>query len=169
VNNGSLSYNHDRDGIDMSIGGCESPFRGRATDTLIAVRYQNNRLTVSTDIEGTNTWTECFSIDDIQLPTEYYFGFTAATGQLSDNHDIVAVRTFQLDSSEQRQAENRKNIFPSAPLAKLGEVDKDASSSSSWSALRIFFLVVLAIVICLGAVGAFYYIKRYRHQVVRFY
>jgi mannose-binding lectin 2 len=102
------------------MAGCDSQVHGRDVDTLIATRYQNNRLTVSTDIEETNSWIECFSID-ICLPTHYYFGFTAATGQRSDNHDIVSVHTYRLESSEQRRKEDRIDVVSSAPLAKVGQ------------------------------------------------
>ncbi len=56
ANNGSLHYDHDRDGTHTIIAGCESPFRGRETDTFVAIRYQNDRLTVSTAIEGKNVF-----------------------------------------------------------------------------------------------------------------
>ncbi len=91
LSNRFLHCNHDTDAVGINIAGCDSQLHGRDVDTLIATRYQNNRLTVSTDIEETNTWIECFSID-IYLPTHYYFGFTATTtGQLNDNHDIIFV------------------------------------------------------------------------------
>ncbi|CAF0723714.1 unnamed protein product [Adineta ricciae] len=169
VNNGTLHYNHDRDGTDISIAGCESSFRGRTTDTLVAIRYENNRLTVSTDVDGKNIWVVCFSIDNIHLPTNYYFGFTAATGQLSDNHDIISVRTFQLATSEQRRSEDRKNIIPAAPAAKPGSTENDTSKSSSWSVLKIFLLVVFVILICLGAIGSVWYMRSYSHRSKRFY
>jgi len=38
---------------------------------------------VSTDIEGTNSWLQCFSVDGVRLPTGYYFGVSAATGDLT--------------------------------------------------------------------------------------
>lgn len=48
-------------------------------------------------MDGTNDWNECFVVDNINLPTGYYFGFTAATGELADNHDIISVRVFDVD------------------------------------------------------------------------
>ncbi|CAF4579769.1 unnamed protein product [Rotaria sp. Silwood1] len=169
INNGSLHYDHDRDGADLNIAGCEAAFRGRDIDTLVAIRYQNNRLTVSTDIDGENTWKECFSIDNIQLPTYYYFGFSAATGELSDNHDIISVHTYQLDLSEQRQKEDRKNIIPSAPSAHMGQIDDDTAKTSKWSTLKIFLLVLLLIILCLSGIGAFYYMKQHRYHSSRLY
>ncbi|CAF3691818.1 unnamed protein product [Adineta steineri] len=169
VNNGSLHYDHDRDGIDINISGCESSFRGLTTDTVVAIRYENNRLTVSTDTEGTNTWTPCFTINKIHLPTNYYFGFTAATGQLSDNHDIISVRTYRLDSNEQRQEENRNHIVPSGPIPMVSQANVTMSQITSWSALKIFFYTILMILICITGLASFFYMKHYRYRKPRFY
>lgn len=47
VNNGSLHYDHDKDGTHTELAGCEAQFRNRDHDTFVAVRYQNYKLTVS--------------------------------------------------------------------------------------------------------------------------
>jgi len=170
VNNGTLHYDHDRDGTHTIIAGCESPFRGRDTDTLVAIRYQNDRLTISTDIEGKNTWKECFSAADVHLPTHYYFGFSAATGDLSDNHDIISVHTYQLESSDERRQQNRRDIIPNAPAAEPERAHTDDPKNSGWSALKIFFLIVFLILVCIGvAVGAYYYLNHQQYQRRRFY
>lgn len=49
---------------------------------LLSMAYNKQ---VSIDIEHKNLWKECFSIDNVRLPTGYYLGVTAATGQLSGN------------------------------------------------------------------------------------
>lgn len=126
-------------------------------------------MTVSTDIDGLNKWAECFSIDNIHLPSHYYFGFSAATGQLSDNHDIISVRTYQLDSTDERRNEDRKGIIPSAPTANMGSEETNTSRSKGWSALKIFFTIVALIVICLVAIGFYFYYKRRRYYKSRLY
>ena len=47
INNGSLHYDHDKDGTHTEIAGCEAPFRNRDFNTFVAVRYQNYKLTVT--------------------------------------------------------------------------------------------------------------------------
>ena len=47
VNNGTLHYDHDRDGTHTQIAGCETNFRGIKDETYIAIRYEDNILTVS--------------------------------------------------------------------------------------------------------------------------
>ena len=38
---------------------------------------------VSVDIDNTNAWKQCFSVKGVKLPTGYYFGASAATGDLA--------------------------------------------------------------------------------------
>jgi mannose-binding lectin 2 len=170
VNNGSLHYDHDRDGTHTIIAGCESPFRGRETDTLVAIRYQNDRLTVSTDIDGKNVWKECFAASDVRLPSYYYFGFSSATGDLTDNHDIISIHTYQLDTTEQRRTEERRNIRPNAPQAEPERPHVDDVKGSGWSVLKIFFLIIFLIIVCVGVgVGAYYYVNQRQYHRARFY
>ena len=46
VNNGTMSYDHDRDGTHTELAGCESQFRNAKEDTYVAIRYERKRLTV---------------------------------------------------------------------------------------------------------------------------
>ena len=46
VNNGSLHYDHDRDGTHTMLAGCEAKFRNKDYDTFLAIRFQDNVLKV---------------------------------------------------------------------------------------------------------------------------
>ncbi|XP_060271701.1 vesicular integral-membrane protein VIP36 isoform X2 [Ovis aries] len=83
VNNGSLSYDHSKDGRWTELAGCTADFRNRDHDTFLAVRYSRGRLTVMTDLEDKNEWKNCIDITGVRLPTGYYFGASAGTGDLS--------------------------------------------------------------------------------------
>lgn len=45
INNGTLTYDHDRDGTHTQLAGCEAKFRNVDFDTVISVRYENDVLT----------------------------------------------------------------------------------------------------------------------------
>lgn len=45
VNNGTLHYDHDRDGTHTQIAGCEAKLRNFDHDTHIVVRYEYDTLT----------------------------------------------------------------------------------------------------------------------------
>lgn len=45
INNGSLHYDHDRDGTHTELAGCEVKARNLPTETHILIRYAGNTLT----------------------------------------------------------------------------------------------------------------------------
>lgn len=77
------------------------------------------------NIDGEPEWSPCFSVEDIDLPTGYYLGLSAATGDLAgqytiiycsmlccvalcdssviyipaDNHDIISIKVYDVDTS----------------------------------------------------------------------
>lgn len=62
VNNGSLSYDHGKDGRSSELGGCSAEIRNREHDTYLAIRYSKGRLTVGGPPSarascGRRTWT----------------------------------------------------------------------------------------------------------------
>jgi len=52
VNNGSLHYDHDRDGTHTELSGCQAQFRKVQHETYLAIRYERNKLTVSSSDVG---------------------------------------------------------------------------------------------------------------------
>ncbi len=46
VGNGSVAYDHDRDGRSTDLGGCVAHIRNVEYDTFLLIRYMKNRLTV---------------------------------------------------------------------------------------------------------------------------
>ncbi|XP_061391240.1 vesicular integral-membrane protein VIP36-like, partial [Musca vetustissima] len=108
VNNGTISYNHDRDGTHTQLAGCEVHFRNFNFDTHVAICYENDILSVSTDLENRNEWKNCFVVNNVELPTRYFFGLSATTGDMSDNHDILSFKVYDLETPD--------DIIPSAHI-----------------------------------------------------
>lgn len=100
VNDGSAHYDHDKDGTHNQIAGCTAKFRNKDHDTYFAVSYIDRELSVFHNINGDENWSECFNAPNVDLPTGYYFGFSAATGDLADNHDIISVKVYDIDSED---------------------------------------------------------------------
>lgn len=97
INNGSLSYDHDLDGTHTQLSGCEAKFRNVDYETHVSIKYYNEVLTVYTDLENKNQWKLCFESANVKLPTGYYLGASATTGDLSDNHDIISIKFYELE------------------------------------------------------------------------
>ncbi|XP_053690729.1 vesicular integral-membrane protein VIP36 [Sabethes cyaneus] len=170
VNNGSLSYDHDRDGTHTELAGCEAKFRNVDYDTLISIRYENDVLTVSTDFENKNTWKQCFQVAGIKLPTGYHFGVSATTGDLSDNHDVQSLKFYELEAPA-LLAEDRSKIIPSAATFEAPRDHKDDPKKSDFSNLKLFLLTLLTmlIVVVLVIMAVVFYQKHLENKRKRFY
>jgi len=55
------------------------------------------------NIDGEREWKPCFMVKDIDLPTGYYFGASAATGDLADNHDIISIKVYDVDIPQEEE------------------------------------------------------------------
>ncbi|XP_052284036.1 vesicular integral-membrane protein VIP36-like [Dreissena polymorpha] len=163
INNGSLHYDHDKDGTHTELAGCTSTFRNQDHDTYLAIRYEGSlsKLKVSMDIDGKDGWKECFTVDGVRLPLGYYLGASAATGQLADNHDIISMKFYELDVPDKPGDHNKQHTglpeadFFASPRDHVDDAKGGFMSGSSWSGLKIFFVVILVlvgIVVC-GIVG----------------
>jgi mannose-binding lectin 2 len=94
LNDGQHVYNHDEDGGGMMTeGGCQAFFRNVDYPTYMRITYRRKYMTllVETNVGGNGEWTDCFSQNDVWLPENAYFGATASTGDLADNHDIISI------------------------------------------------------------------------------
>jgi len=168
VNNGSLHYDHDLDGTHTSLSGCEANVRGASHETYIAIRYERERLTVSTDLEGKNAWKLCFAVDGVRLPTGYYLGVSAATGDLSDNHDIISLKLYDIGVERKDEAGvDYSKILPSAD--QMAEPRERVEDPKGWSGLKIFLYIILAVVIVGAIVGFLLYMKSQETSRKRFY
>ena len=54
-----------------------------------------------TRVDDDREWKPCFEVEGVKLPTGYFIGFSAATGDLSDNHDVLTVKFYELEGPSQ--------------------------------------------------------------------
>ena len=100
-NDGTHSFVHGDSGLQSGIPACHATFRNVFKSTAsrmnppfsqssnMKIRYYRGRVTVDINLLHSDTWTRCIDVENVILPdTGYYFGMTASTGDLSDNHDI---------------------------------------------------------------------------------
>ncbi|XP_077992634.1 vesicular integral-membrane protein VIP36-like [Glandiceps talaboti] len=178
VNNGTWRYDHDRDGTHTEVSGCEAlGLRNVDHDTSMALRYSQDRLTVMLDIDNKNEWKECFDVTGVRLPTGYYFGASAQTGQLADNHDIISMKLYELEvSSAQKDGEvDYSKISPGADFfaPPRDHIDDPSGAfkniSLSWGKMfLLIFCICLGGLVCI-VVGVVVFQKRQETQRKRFY
>lgn len=169
VNNGSLSYDHDRDGTHTELAGCEVRFRNTDYDTIIRIRYENDILNVSTDFENKAEWKNCFTVTGVRLPTGYFFGLSANTGDLSDNHDILSFKFYDLDPiTDHSDHSDRRNIIPSA-LTFEPPRERSEDPKPSMSNVKIFFIILFGMIfaVAITIFGIAYY--KEKNAKKRFY
>lgn len=103
-------------------------------------------------IKPDGKWTTCFDVPNVKLPNLAYLGFTAETGELSDNHDLISVDTKNLYDYEAR-----KNARSGAKVDDLYESKyKTNYANTQGSGWGWFFLkIVLFLLVLAGAYAGF--------------
>ncbi|KAJ8286553.1 hypothetical protein GJAV_G00040500 [Gymnothorax javanicus] len=170
VGNGTLGYDHERDGRPTELGGCTAMVRNLKHDTFLFIRYVRRRLTIMIDIEGQHDWRDCLDIPGVKLPQGYYFGASAITGDLSDNHDMISLKLYQLTvlRSKQEEEEEEEILIPSVDNLELLRGDGTAEGMSG---IAFFFTVLFSLLGCflLLVIGLVLYSHWSENSRKRFY
>ncbi|XP_027766788.1 protein ERGIC-53-like [Empidonax traillii] len=98
-NNGKLLYDHQNDGATQALATCLRDFRNKPYPVRVKIAYYQKTLTVLVNNGFTpdkDDYELCAKVEDMQLPAQGYFGVSAATGGLADDHDVLSFLTFQL-------------------------------------------------------------------------
>jgi len=137
LNDGTKSYDHQNDGKDQIVASCRRDYRNKVYPVKIKIVYRNNQLLIMYDqgLTDFEDYEVCARVVDVTLPKKGFFGASAATGGLADDHDILKFMTYSL---HEPSAENFEESKVSAAqqeafrkqkeeLAKIKEEnDKDA-------------------------------------------
>ncbi|KAJ3048499.1 hypothetical protein HK097_010484 [Rhizophlyctis rosea] len=140
IGDGKTKYDHSNDGIPQQIGGCPSDFRGKEHATVAKVKYvQNQMLQIQLSVRGDDSWEDCFIAENVTLPTLGYLGFSAWTGDVHDNHDIIRVTTHGITN-------------PHVEHAKQGNQSGGSGASSSGWGVWFFVFVLVGLGAVVGGV-----------------
>jgi mannose-binding lectin 1 len=99
INDGTRRFDHQNDGQSQALAGCLRDFRNKPFPTRAKVEYYNNVLTVLFHSGMTNNeqdYEMCLRAENVVLPKYGYFGVSAATGGLADDHDVFHLLTTSL-------------------------------------------------------------------------
>lgn len=157
---GKTSYNKDNDGKDTEFAGCSARgIRHANVPTKLRLTYfQDKTLKLELQYKAEDEWTLCFETSEPPaIPAVTYLGFSAETGELSDNHDIISVNARNLYNSggpAGKSSPSRKNSQP--------KVEKE---SGGWG----WFLVKIVLVgLVLGGAYVGYTAYRSNKRTHRF-
>jgi len=157
---GEFMYNHDNDfENDMytnkpannfgskghSAHKCVADIRNTGKVSRVLVKYLHRVLHVYVDTADQQGYKFCLAVEfeADRVFREHSIAFTAATGQVADNHDIMEISTRYLDEGERE--------FNDAMLAQLG----DSSSSHRFSFLFLTIAVFVNIILLAYSVYEF--------------
>ncbi|KAG0749477.1 hypothetical protein G6F62_002365 [Rhizopus arrhizus] len=153
LNDGTKLYNTGKDGSDNELAGCEADFRSKGFPTRARFTYhKGNFIELYLLWKAEDEWSFCFKKHDIVLPEQIYLGFSAHTGEVTDNHDIISVVT---------------RTIPPAAKESAPKPEKVKKSSSSGGILSILFKMILAGAL-VGALLAGYRYYDQKSRVKRF-
>lgn len=123
MGDGHTAYDKDTDGYETRLAGCSarSLLNPRSELTKARIIHTKNGY-FSLDFNYSNEpddWTNCVTLSDVHLPPIKYLGFSAETGDLSENVDLVENRIFALYNA------NGGFIDSVDELHSLGEAEQD--------------------------------------------
>uniref|UniRef100_A0A3B4CZ39 L-type lectin-like domain-containing protein n=1 Tax=Pygocentrus nattereri TaxID=42514 RepID=A0A3B4CZ39_PYGNA len=98
-NNGKLVYDHQNDGSTQALGTCLRDFRNKPYPVRARITYYKKTLTVLINNGFTpekEDYEFCTKVDNMIIPPTGYFGISAATGGLADDHDVLSFLLFRL-------------------------------------------------------------------------
>ena len=111
-------------------------------------------------------WTECFETGPVTLPNIGYLGFSAETGELSDNHDILSVTTHNLHVAQEfnnRPGDNSRQRQKDATVRTKNRGQQ--GQGGSWS---MFFVKVILFILVCGAAYVGFTVHRTKQRGSRF-
>lgn len=103
-NDGTKIYDHQNDGVTQQLAGCLRDFRNKPFPVRAKIEYYKNTLTILIHNGMSNNDKDfelCVRSENVILPKNGYFGVSAATGGLADDHDVLKFVTHSLRSPDQ--------------------------------------------------------------------
>ena len=107
-NDGTQRYDYASDGASQALDTCSFDFRNTQQPAGVRIRYEAKKLTVematTRDNAGEHNWKPCIKVDNLELGVDKYFGLTAHTGDVADNHDVHSFSTIDLTPRQHRHS-----------------------------------------------------------------
>jgi len=150
---GKTSYDLGNDGDANAIGACSANYRRTNVATKLKVTYiKESYLDVKIQYKAWDEWSDCFTVHGTDLlPVAPFLGFSAMTGDVFDNHDIISVTTY---SAVLSSPQNQRDKLAGAKPMDVQE------SSYIMKAVRFFILLGMLL-------SVFYGVKAYYRRRAR--
>jgi len=113
TNDGTKNFDHQNDGSTQQLAGCLRDFRNKPFPVKAKIEYYHNILTVLIHNGMSNNdkdFEMCIRAENVILPKNGFFGVSAATGGLADDHDVLKFVTHSLRSPEMALVPDEVNL-----------------------------------------------------------
>ncbi|WVQ84880.1 hypothetical protein IAT38_007043 [Cryptococcus sp. DSM 104549] len=146
LGDGKTAYDHDHDNEGNELAGCSENFRRRNdVPTKARLTYiKGKMLQLKLQTKKVDQWTTCFETN-VDLPDSPYIGFSAATGDVSDNHDIISVKTFSATLRPEHRGIGGQSPMAADSVNRSGKGRKSPKSSSGGAGWFMFILKVIGV------------------------
>ncbi|KAF4313724.1 Legume-like lectin [Botryosphaeria dothidea] len=164
LGDGQTSYDKNTDGKAQELAGCSARgIRNAAIPTKARLTYfAEKSLKLELQYKSEDTWTECFTVTDVKIPPVAYLGFSAETGELADNHDIISLSTKNLYQPSAAGVDGQPPKDRGRARAQKLKAQHAKQEGGGW-----FWLFFKFIVFGLVVAGAYVGFTAYRTQRMR--
>lgn len=132
-NDGTKRYRIDNDGLDLLVASCfPKPFAFGDTFTVRVTYIREHGITLDIRNQVNGRWQECaLDVKVPDLPSTLSLGISAMTGGASESNDIVALRTYSVNSvAKVRESyETQKHRYYEAEAARIRQMRQEEASS----------------------------------------
>ncbi|KAF9352969.1 hypothetical protein BGX26_009244, partial [Mortierella sp. AD094] len=131
MNDGSKAFPANPTANSNSFGGCLRDYKNSPNPVVVRVSYVGGTLRVAADThsKGKKLLT-CFEQKDLQLPSSYYFGFSAEAADIgtADDHDLFSFEVYEVNPPEKTKTPSRpheEEMIKRGEEVKVDEKDKE--------------------------------------------
>lgn len=138
---GTKSYDKNNDGKEAELAGCSARgIRHASVPTRMRLTYfQDKSLKLELQYKVEGEWTVCFDVEKPPaIPNIAYLGFSAETGELSDNHDIISIATRNLYAAPAVAGTKASSSKP----GKFKQPSEGGSWTWFFAKIVMFFMVI---------------------------
>ena len=146
VNDGS----RNKEVLTTSASGCDAALRYHekradfsvTNSSRVKLQYSDGTLRVKVDAKANGEWVDCTTVQVFEqgLAADWvsktYLGVTATTGQLADNHDVLALKTFSQADDQYADYDDETYRHATRPLEEQHGGDQVAILQAKMALMR---------------------------------